>query len=58
MLLCGIQQQYLGQTPPEAFYTASAPKALRDLTETALAEVNAQEAKAAVRNKQASQKLI
>lgn len=62
LLLCDTQQQYLGQgqTPPEVFYKASAAKKLRDLTKTALAEVNAQGAVVAeaVQNKQASQKLI
>ena len=62
LLLCNIQQQFLGQsqTPPQVFYQNSAANKSRDLTKTALAEINAQEAVVAeaVQNKQASQKLI
>lgn len=61
LLLRDIQQQYLGQgqTPPETFHKAGAAKNVRELTRVALAEVNVQEAVAAVavQNKQASQKL-
>lgn len=43
LLLCNIQQQYLGQgqTLPETFRRAGVAKKLRDLIKTAQAEVNA-----------------